>query len=108
VAPLQTDLGAFVQDNCRMGENLSLGFGVRADWQDTLGDANNVTPRVSFAWAPRKSKRLVIRGGAGLFYERSGTRPVADVKLYDGSHLHQVVLENPPYPNPYSTGKQSF
>ena len=104
VAPVQTDLGAFVQDNYRMRENLSLGFGVRADWQDTLGDANNVAPRASLAWAPRKSKRLVVRGGAGFFYERSGTRPVADIKLYDGSHLRQVVLENPPYPNRYPPG----
>jgi hypothetical protein len=104
VAPVQTDLGAFVQDDYRMRPNLSLGFGVRADWQDTLGDFNNVAPRASFAWAPRGSKRMVLRGGAGLFYERSGTRPVADVKLYDGLHLRQVVLNDPAYPNPFPPG----
>ena len=104
VAPVQKDLGAFIQDNYRVRPNLSLGFGVRADWQDGLGDRNNVAPRASFAWAPRKSKRVVLRGGAGLFYERSGTRPVADVELYNGSRLRQVILENPSYPNPFPGG----
>jgi hypothetical protein len=103
VAPVQKDLGAFIQDNYRLRANLSLGFGVRADWQDTLGDYNNVAPRISFAWAPRKSQRLVLRGGVGLFYERSGTRPVADVKLYNGSRLRQIILEDPSWPHPFPT-----
>ncbi len=107
VAPLQKDLGAFVQDNYRLRPNLSLGFGVRADWQDGLGDHNNVAPRASFAWAPGQSKRVVLRGGAGLFYERSGTRPVADVDLYNGSRLRQILLENPSYPNPFPGGSRA-
>lgn len=102
VAPLQKDLGAFLQDNFRLRDNLSFGLGLRADWQDTLGDYNNVAPRASFAWAPRNSKRVVLRGGGGLFFDRSGTRPVADVKLYDGAHLRQIVLTDPAYPNPFA------
>lgn len=101
VAPLQTDLGVFIQDNYRLRENLSFGFGVRADWQDTLGDYNNVAPRASFAWAPRKNKRVVLRGGAGLFYDRAGTRPIADVNLYSGARLRQIILQDPSYPNPF-------
>ncbi|MBI3695930.1 MAG: TonB-dependent receptor [Acidobacteria bacterium] len=101
VSPIQKDLGAFIQDNYRARENLSLGFGVRADWQDTVGDHNNVAPRVSFAWVPRKRKRVALRGGAGLFFDRSGTRPVADVNLYSGARLRQIIVENPSYPNPF-------
>ena len=104
VAPVQKDLGAFIQDSYRLRPNLSLGVGARADWQDTMGDYGNVAPRASFAWSPGKSKRVVLRGGAGFFFERSGTRAIADVKLYDGLHLRQVILENPPYPNPFAAG----
>jgi len=32
----------------------------------------NFAPRVGFAWAPLASNRLVVRGGAGYFYDRVG------------------------------------
>ena len=106
VAPVQKDLGAFIQEDYRLRPNLSVGLGVRADWQDTLGDRNNVAPRASFAWAPGKSRRVVLRGGAGFFYERSGTRAIADVKLYDGAHLRQIIVENPAFPNAATVAAQ--
>jgi hypothetical protein len=35
------------------------------------GDYNNVMPRVGFAWTPFDQKNFVLRGGYGLFYERT-------------------------------------
>ena len=35
------------------------------------GDYNNVMPRVGFAWTPFDRKNFVLRGGYGLFYERT-------------------------------------
>ena len=35
------------------------------------GDPNNFMPRIGFAWSPRGGKDLVLRGGYGIFYERT-------------------------------------
>ena len=34
-------------------------------------DPNNFAPRVGFAYSPLESRRLVVRGGYGIFYSRS-------------------------------------
>jgi hypothetical protein len=35
------------------------------------GDYNNVMPRVGFAWTPFEARNFVLRGGYGVFYERT-------------------------------------
>ncbi|HKQ72285.1 MAG TPA: carboxypeptidase-like regulatory domain-containing protein [Blastocatellia bacterium] len=35
------------------------------------GDFNNLMPRVGFAWSPLESKRIILRGGYGVFFERT-------------------------------------
>lgn len=32
-------------------------------------DRNNIAPRIGFAWRPSQAGKLVVRGGAGLFYD---------------------------------------
>jgi hypothetical protein len=74
--------GAWVQDDWRIGGRLTVNLGVRYDliWNafaqsvefppfempDRPQDANNVQPRVGFAY--QLSDRTVIRGGSGLYY----------------------------------------
>ena len=91
------NMGIYAQDEWRVGSGLTLNLGLRYDlqWLDTIEtDHNNVSPRVGFAWAPRASQRLLLRGSAGLFFDRVPLRAVANAILSAGNttglnNLHQ-------------------
>jgi len=100
----EKELGLFLQDEVRVRPNFSLAFGLRYDWQNHVSDANNLAPRFSFAFAPSKSRKIVFRGGAGIFYQTTGSSAVADMLRFDGQTLRQIVLSNPSYPDPFSSG----
>ncbi len=100
----QKEFGLFAQDQVLVRPNLSLAAGLRYDKQNFLGDKNNFSPRLSFAYAPGKQRKTVLRGGAGIFYDRTGILPIADKLRFDGQRLRQVNLDNPGYPDPLSSG----
>ena len=97
---LEKVIGVFAQDEYHLRKNLMLSLGLRYDWQNYFRDNNNFAPRFSFAFAPGNSQKMVFRGGAGIFYDRSGARPIQDILLFNGSRLRQYVILNPGYPNP--------
>jgi carboxypeptidase family protein/TonB-dependent receptor-like protein len=101
---LEKLLGLFVQDEYHPRKNLMISLGVRYDWQNYFHDHNNFAPRFSFAYAPGKTQKTVLRGGAGVFYDRSGARPIQDILLFNGSRLRQYVLVNPSFPDPLNAG----
>ena len=105
VAFLEKQVGGFVQDEIRVRPNVSVALGLRYDWQNYVHDTNNFAPRASFAFAPTGSGRTVIRGGAGMFYDRTGVRPIQDVLRYNGVRLLRYVIVNPGYPNPLESGQ---
>jgi outer membrane receptor protein involved in Fe transport len=90
--------GGFIQDEFRLRPNLQLTGGLRYDWQNYFHDNNNVSPRFSFAYAPGKQRRTVIRGGAGMFYDRTGPGPIFDLLRYDGQRLFKSIVIDPSYP----------
>jgi hypothetical protein len=98
------EYGAFVQDQIRLRPNLQASIGLRYDWQAFFHDANNVSPRASLAWSPRKDGKTIVRGGAGIFYDRSGVGPVANLMLHDGATLRSFTILNPSYPDPFAGG----
>lgn len=104
LAFLQKDFGLFVQDNILVRTNLSVGVGLRYDRQSYLGDNNNLAPRLSFAYAPDKKRKTVLRGGAGIFYDRTGIGPIADRLRFDGQRLREVSISSPGYPDPFASG----
>ncbi len=103
----QKEVGFFAQDTILVRPNFSIAPGLRYDKQNYLGDNNNFSPRLSFAYAPGKSdkkRKTVLRGGAGIFYERTNAGPIGDRLRFNGARLRQVNLSNPGYPDPFSLG----
>ena len=96
--------GGFFRDEYQLRRNLLLTAGLRYDWQNYFHDSNNIGPRLSFAYAPRASRKTVIRGGAGIFYDRTGPGPIFDLLRFNGERLQRFVITNPTYPNPFANG----
>jgi len=64
------EAAAFVQDKWVANTKLTIDAGVRFD-RDGIARRNNVAPRMSFMFVPLKNNRTILRGGIGLFYDRT-------------------------------------
>lgn len=85
-----TEAGIFAQNNFVASSKLTLDFGLRYDY-DGVGKENNLSPRFSFLYTPfDNNKRTVIRGGIGLFYDK--TLPVAGYfdDEFDGGNFEGI------------------
>ncbi|MGH9383363.1 MAG: TonB-dependent receptor [Vicinamibacterales bacterium] len=49
------------------------------NWRAYPNDTNNVGPRVGFAWDPRNTGRMVVRGGYGVFFDQIWTNDTGNV-----------------------------
>jgi len=98
------NVGFYVQDEFKVHPRLVLNLGLRYDlqWLKTIStDTNNVSPRAGFAWTPFSSRRTVVRGSYGLFYDRVPLRAVANALLSAGnttdlSRINQVNVQLSP------------
>src|SRR5215813_12709991 len=67
-----TDVALFLQDRFQPNARWYIEFGGRLD-RDGVVEQFNVTPRVGSALVLNKSGSAVLRGGFGLFYERTAS-----------------------------------
>ena len=102
LALLEKQVGTYVKDDWQIGPELSLGYGVRYDWQNYFHDTNNFAPRFSVAYAPGGKKTDVFRVGIGIFSDRSGPVVIADVLHSQPGGLTRFVITDPSYPDPFT------
>jgi hypothetical protein len=98
----QLDASAFAQFDAALSSRFTLMLGVRYHAQTNLDDFNNVSPRLSFAWAPGQA--TVIRGGGGVYYNGLSIGMVENLRRFDGTRQYEVVIDNPSYPDPFAAG----
>ncbi len=61
---------AFVQERWVVNKKLTIDGGLRFD-RDGIVRRSNLAPRLAFLYLPLKNERTIIRGGIGLFYDRT-------------------------------------
>jgi hypothetical protein len=64
-----TEIAMFAQDHWLISPHLAFDLGLRTESQQ-LTETLRLAPRAGLAWTPFGDKGLVIRAGAGLFYDR--------------------------------------
>ena len=64
------EFSVFLQDRLVVNPKLTLEYGIRFD-RDSIARRNNVAPRFSFLFAPLKNQRTILRGGIGIFYDKT-------------------------------------
>jgi hypothetical protein len=94
------DAGLFFQDDWRIKPNLTLNFGLRYEIQNQISDFKDIAPRFGFAWSPdskgNKQGKTVIRGGAGIFYDRFMYNYSLNAQIY-GHTIQQYLIQNPQF-----------
>jgi hypothetical protein len=104
VSQTNPNIGVYVQDEWKLSPSVTLNAGVRYDLQflETINtDTDNISPRVGVVWSPFDSRRTIVRGSAGLFYDRVPLRALANALLSAGNttdlnNLRQISVSLSP------------
>ena len=95
VTQTNPNVGFYAQDEWKLSPRLTLNLGVRYDLEflRTIStNTGNVSPRGGFAWTPFASRKTVVRGSYGLFYDRIPLRPLANALLSANNTINPANL----------------
>lgn len=103
----QYQFGWYFQDDWKVRKNLTLSYGARHEFQTHVPGKFNIAPRFGFVWSPTKKGTVTLRGGAGIFYDWFAAQVYEQTLRVDGERQRDLVIVNPGYPNPFSSGTQT-
>jgi len=92
------DFEPYFQDDWRVRPNITLSLGLRFEAQNAIHDHNDWAPRLGFAWGVGGRSgppKVVIRGGAGIFYDRFQVANLLQAERLNGITQEQFVVTNP-------------
>ena len=92
---------AFVQDQWRPADRLTVNLGLRWDFEDVVGidhDKNNFAPRLGLVWDLNGSGRTVLRANAGIYYDQIFLN--IPLNAENAKKFVQTLITNPGYPDP--------
>ena len=101
VAVMVADGAFFFQDDWKIKPTVTLSGGLRLETQNVIADKVDYAPRLGFAWQlkTRKGKPplYVLRGGAGIFYNRFGSGNVLQAERQNGITQQEYIVSNPQF-----------
>jgi hypothetical protein len=104
IAVMVADGALFFQDDWRVKSTLTVSGGLRFETQNVIADHADFAPRLGFAWSlkPRKGKPPVylLRGGAGLFYNRFTSGYVLQAARQNGITQQEYIVNDPQFYDP--------
>jgi hypothetical protein len=95
---------AYFQDDIRVSKALTLSPGMRYSIQAHVHDDLGFEPRMGITWAPFKSGKTTLRASAGIFHGFMGSYTYGQTVRYDGTHYHQLTIDDPAFPDPGDSG----
>ena len=98
----QFEMAFFAQNDIKLTPRLTMMAGARYELQTNISDHNNFDPRLGFAYAVGRA--TVIRAGAGIFHQRMVLNILESMRRLNGTHQHEIVIDNPSYPDPFQAG----
>ncbi len=98
--------GVFVQDEWQILPQLLLSYGLRYEYEIILRDTNNFGPRLSVAYSPFESGKLVVRFGGGIFFNRPLLRTIDDFTLGKQQLFFDTNLLRDPFTGKVMTAEQ--
>ena len=89
----QQEMGAFIQDQIKVGNRFAITPGIRYDWENFLATRRlGFSPRVSFAWVLNDDSKTIVRGGGGVYYDRFGGGPLLDLQRFANARRREIIL----------------